>query len=1056
MGLFNNLIGNPLNQKALNQLLARSEQLVNVGTRSDDQIAWMVNNESWIKLTSFIDILPGTPLAAKLNTAAGPELAKKWVLFGGTITEDKSLKYGLDSYSVGYSNPLGQLGYRPMPGITSIDITTLGQLGSLRSVNVKLRANTLEQLDILDTLFFRLGYSCLLEWGHVRYLDSTKYPAVSFDKAASAELVDPFASGLTKEKLLKQIAKQRENSSGNYDGYLGLITNYSYQATPDGGFDCTIKLTGIGSVIDSTKINNVSSFPQSNNLLALKAVVDNDATKQKYGKLAAPSISQTVGIGSIVNSNVGAGPRSATPVAPTTVDVGEIGAYRQFLNGKLFPGSAIEAFLVDLKYTYTKKIQPGETAPTIYPISQEEMAISYFNPGLGLWPAPVQQSNAASEVQDNFIYGFDPSALLITPGTQEATYPPLVDFVTLSQVLVVPMPAPPTGETGDPAVTAGGPMCYIKLGLLLAYLNNSAIAYEFANQTEKRPIIYLNFNQNTNLCYTSPEQFSIDPSICLIPLTPSDAAYGNLLSVNNVGNSITGSLFTPSATSFTSFSGFRTDIGYRGKIMEIFVNVDFLLGIVQSHTTSDGELNAYLSGFLEEVMKGIKKSLGNVNEFNVSYNDDANCITIVDNQVLTEEIKQNQTLNAIPVQGLRSVAKSYSIATETSTKIGSMLAITAQDPRNTPPTLNRDGSAFSQLNNSLVDRLMVRKSTDAGKRADNVPEDNLGVIQLANTFNDFLYQFYQAPVRVLDQLNQPAAANYYLGALNKLKSQASQDQSGNNTSVTANGVMPITVNLTLAGISTIKLYEAFVLPDSVLPSQYKDAKGNPLVAFIIKNLSHTVGVEGWNTTIVGAMMNIPPTLKLGSNVVGQKIPKYSTGAGKGGNLKDICGTNYKNGEVDSLLQELRPDLAAKHKGSLSSDGGRVRLIPAAMRNLEQMLQDASKAGIILKINSAYRTKGDQERVWRDSCSNQIGSGGCVRKPNKQSAATPGYSNHGFGYAVDLASSQGFRINPSKTPKEWRWIQANKQKYSFENLDNSGESHHYNYVGSTPCSRNKPV
>jgi LAS superfamily LD-carboxypeptidase LdcB len=112
-----------------------------------------------------------------------------------------------------------------------------------------------------------------------------------------------------------------------------------------------------------------------------------------------------------------------------------------------------------------------------------------------------------------------------------------------------------------------------------------------------------------------------------------------------------------------------------------------------------------------------------------------------------------------------------------------------------------------------------------------------------------------------------------------------------------------------------------------------------------------------------------------------------------------------------------------------------------MNNLQNLLIDAWNAGIYLKVNSAYRTYNDQARV--------------AANPSSLGAAAPGRSNHGFGAAVDLANKDGTRINITglsggrpvpKTIKEWNWLQTNKHKYHFQNIDDKNESHHYNYVG----------
>ena len=62
-------------------------------------------------------------------------------------------------------------GFKPMPGITSVDITSENR-GSLRTANIKIKAWNTTQFDIIDLLYLRLGYSVLIEWGNVSYVDN--------------------------------------------------------------------------------------------------------------------------------------------------------------------------------------------------------------------------------------------------------------------------------------------------------------------------------------------------------------------------------------------------------------------------------------------------------------------------------------------------------------------------------------------------------------------------------------------------------------------------------------------------------------------------------------------------------------------------------------------------------------------------------------------------------------------------------------------------------------------------------------------------------------------
>jgi LAS superfamily LD-carboxypeptidase LdcB len=221
----------------------------------------------------------------------------------------------------------------------------------------------------------------------------------------------------------------------------------------------------------------------------------------------------------------------------------------------------------------------------------------------------------------------------------------------------------------------------------------------------------------------------------------------------------------------------------------------------------------------------------------------------------------------------------------------------------------------------------------------------------------------------------------------------------------------------------------------------------------VTGLGHSVGNGDWVTKIeaqtiildppqseagefnyTDITIDINPTTGADTSVV-KETKTIVKNTNTGGTTKTFNGKVYQNGKVDELLVRMDLTLEKQHKTSIcQSDGQKVRLQAKAMQNLEKMLKDAKAAGIHLGINSAYRTYDDQVRVKAASAKSGI------------PAATPGRSNHGFGLAVDLGNSTGARVNPSKTPKEWAWVQANKHKYSFSNINDTNESHHYNFYG----------
>ena len=58
-----------------------------------------------------------------------------------------------------------------MPGIQSVDIKSKS-MGSLREANISIRVNDAEQLELIETLYLRLGYSMFLEWGNSSYFNN--------------------------------------------------------------------------------------------------------------------------------------------------------------------------------------------------------------------------------------------------------------------------------------------------------------------------------------------------------------------------------------------------------------------------------------------------------------------------------------------------------------------------------------------------------------------------------------------------------------------------------------------------------------------------------------------------------------------------------------------------------------------------------------------------------------------------------------------------------------------------------------------------------------------
>jgi hypothetical protein len=280
-----NVMGVPLPYPVRTQLQMRSTKNnpVSLGglpgtydwNRDMDNVKYRANKSSWVRLVSSVDISGDDfetyrkmmPPGIQLKTPS--DLAKNFILSAGTSIYEGSpttgAKYksrsglstdGFGAYGILGEEEIKQFGYRPMPGITDAKIATQGRLGSVRQAEINFKVWNKDQLDIIDALYFKMGYLMFLEWGHTFYYDNGGNL-----KQNEFDLIDPFTFNLDKEGLNIAIANNIEKTNGNYDAMLGMCTQFNFDFNQEGGFDCSIKMIGLGALADATKINQGSKIP---------------------------------------------------------------------------------------------------------------------------------------------------------------------------------------------------------------------------------------------------------------------------------------------------------------------------------------------------------------------------------------------------------------------------------------------------------------------------------------------------------------------------------------------------------------------------------------------------------------------------------------------------------------------------------------------------------------------------------------------------------------------------------------------------------------------------
>lgn len=233
------VIGGPFDKEVLNQLNLRSTIYSKKQDRTDQNLQYLNSKIGWVKLTSSV------------NSGGSSALANKYVFIAGTKG-----RFGDNTYS----NFTGEgLGFRPMPGITGVQIRAINRFGVLKEATITFNCWDVSQLQELELLYMRPGFSALLEWGHSVY-----YKDINNFITTPSSVSSMFTEGTTKESLYKEIDKLKASSGYNYDGIFGFIKNFSWKYRQDGGYDCTTTLISMGEIIESLTVDvGSSTFPDS-------------------------------------------------------------------------------------------------------------------------------------------------------------------------------------------------------------------------------------------------------------------------------------------------------------------------------------------------------------------------------------------------------------------------------------------------------------------------------------------------------------------------------------------------------------------------------------------------------------------------------------------------------------------------------------------------------------------------------------------------------------------------------------------------------------------------
>jgi len=827
--------------------------------------------------------LEGTP-----ETYLGNYIAKNLVLTSGVITinEDGSRVYKSGvandlstfnnfAYGFGGDQDWGLVG---MPGLLGVDIKSKN-MGSLREASIQIRANSEKQFALIDALYCRIGYTMFLEWGHSVYYDNNgeyqSNPLIAGVPSLIPTFLNPGEDACVSvnKGIQNKIEANRLVSSGNYDAFLGRVSNFTWEFDSAGYYMITLNLISIGDIVESLQIDNPiaqtkptaplspASNIQPNNTSALSKFLSIAATPDGKGVFYGDRFSL---LGDDRSNEIIANTFSTyktTLKANNSFEFREESGWWSFL-GK--PLSVVATIALDLPAFVTLGTAEALTlgfvdTPSLTPVTDWLI----YSPEIGSYVTKTRETGE----QSDYAPGLDYSR----PGN------------SIGRII--------SGRAAFGKNTYN----YIRFGDILDFIKEKLLIYN--SLCDKEPILDINTDLYSNFCYYSGANVSADPSKVMVAVDlPVSIGYLKNFAEKNAKEEGDGnpsykkywehdiyqsSVFKNENAKLESFATNQAFIGtteniQAGLIMNIYFEYDYLLTEMDANRNEENkQLNLY--DFINSLLKTANSVLGGINQLSIRIEDD-NVLRIYDQVSLYgSQPEPNETdVPTINLYGLNnsegSFVKNFSIQTQLTNEFATQVTVGAQAQGSKDTT---DALALSNWNYGLIDRLIPEKNGKNTLSKPSATYDQLinvrdqvfflwlgysnGIVgQYKIELDDDVKIRYEASddnpnpeFEGLDVIIENQIYNFENFQTDRFSEFVKLQQEfmkllhiNSDYNSNQQGMIPISINVELQGISGLRIYDNMRVDTRFIPSYYPQT-----LNWIIKGVSHSIVDNKWTTKL---------------------------------------------------------------------------------------------------------------------------------------------------------------------------------------------------------------
>ena len=761
-------------------------------------------------------ILEGGVLSdyARNNSSGEGELRSVNEVRGGFPKPTKRVNLSYGDPSLAADPRAGEDGYGvvPMPGIVDATIETKSAYGSLRSAKVNFVCHNLRQLEILELLYMRPGYPVLMEWGWSPYIGNDGKIKNTFPSIANKNWFWD-DNQVSQERIQREVIRLKQVTNGNYDGFIGFITNFNYTSRPDGGFNCTTELISMGEVLNSLK---VPSFGYSN----ISNINLDNLSSEKKEKL-------------IYNSSLGIVIQDIINIANGKIIIDEV---KKSGGIALGGGGPYGGNFANSQMAYDISKENILKAKDEIKISTEKIVDTLgedvFNEVFIIKEETVFKKEGESIQSAQGYIRWDALVLLIN------------EFVI------------PTNEKGQ------------KPFILETNLYRPS---EISGKIILDPILYSSYTDiNDQIIDTS-----CDPKVCILPHQFNQFKDDeiNLTSRQRIGmffnSSIPGlnlgdrweliktAFKAESAIDSNNFKNLTiTPETAERRIGGIYIGVEYLDSIFKN-TFQNKDVT--LGDFLKKLWDGINEQCP-MHNFGLRVDHEfTDIVQIIDLPIASKDLEELDfnTLFKFNVHSNDTIVRDFSYSTQIPDAMKATIAINAQSGATADDV---DSVTFAAFNKSIKSRLhsleikfskkerinyeALRQETENHKRYIRLKELKSKIQE----YNELFFNFIET-----DE-NDFSVWGNIKNIIQELQSIENNLEKTSSGYLKNQSVIPINVNLVIDGISGVIIGNVFRVDETRLPKAYR--KSN--IAFIVMGESQTItSGQDWTTNIRGQMIIFP-------------------------------------------------------------------------------------------------------------------------------------------------------------------------------------------------------